>query len=288
MISVLEYLRPEKLDEALRILAGGEHTPVAGGTDLVLQLRDGRPRKVLDLGRLKLDFIRDNGDVIEIGSTMTHTALASDPLIIKSLPALSKASSLVGSLQIRNRGTVGGNIVNASPCADTLPALLLYDAEVVLKSASGTRTVSLSQFVLGPYRTALGPGEILYSIICRKAEAHTGWSYIKLGRRQAVNISRMTLAATIFMNGDGKIGSARLSAGSVFPAPSRIPRVERMLAGQTPSRDLYREAASVVADMMINESGHRWSTPYKKPVLISLLTRALTEAQGKSISGTVS
>ena len=163
----------------------------------------------------------------------------------------------------------------------------VFDAEVVLKSAGATRTVPLSQFVIGPYRTALGPGEILYSIICRKAAARTGWSYIKLGRRQAVNISRMTLAATIFMNGEGKIGSARLSGGSVFPAPSRIPRVERMLAGQIPSRELYREAASVAADMMINESGHRWSTPYKKPVLISLLTRALVEAQGKSKTGAV-
>ncbi|OGC92350.1 MAG: hypothetical protein A2W25_11010 [candidate division Zixibacteria bacterium RBG_16_53_22] len=288
MISVLEYLRPEKLDDALHIMGGGEHTPAAGGTDLVLQLRDGRPRKILDLERLGLDFIRNAGDIIEIGSLVTHAAIASNPLIAKSLPVLSRASSLVGSLQIRNRGTVGGNIVNASPCADTVPALLLYDAELVLKSSGGTRTVPLSQFVLGPYRTSLGPGEILHSIICRKAEVSTGWSYIKLGRRQAVNISRMTLATSIFMNGDGKIGSVRISAGSVFPTPSRIPRIERMLVGRTPSQELYRQAANIAADMMIKESGHRWSTPYKKPVLINLLTRALTEAQSKLIAGMVS
>jgi carbon-monoxide dehydrogenase medium subunit/xanthine dehydrogenase FAD-binding subunit len=218
---------------------------------------------------------------------VTHTAISSSPLIAESLPALARASSLVGSRQIRNRGTVGGNIANASPCADTVPALLLYDAEVVLMSAAGTRRVPLSQFVLGPYKTALGPGEILHSIACKKDSGRVGWSYIKLGRRQAVNISRMTLAVTLESGSGNKIMSARISAGSVFPASSRMPRVEKMLIGEAPSRELYHRAAETAAELMIEESGPRWSTPYKKPVLIALLTRALEEAGIKAGAGRV-
>jgi CO/xanthine dehydrogenase FAD-binding subunit len=278
MISVLEYIRPEGIDEALNRIGSGEYTPIAGGTDLVCQLRDGRPRKIIDLAGLGLDYIRDDGTAIEIGSMATHTDVAGDPQISKWLPALARASSMVGSNQIRNRGTIGGNIANASPCADTVSALLLYDSEVVLLSARGKRAVPISQFVTGPYQTSLKSGEIIHSIICKKEDPRAGWSYIKLGRRQAVNISRMTLAASIALNHDGAIESARISAGSVFPAPSRMESIENFITGHIPSRDLFSEAARLAADLMIEQSGRRWSTPYKEPVLIALLSRAIEKA----------
>jgi CO/xanthine dehydrogenase FAD-binding subunit len=282
MISVELYYRPEDLQEALYMLATGDYTPIAGGTDLIPRMRDGRPRRILELGRLDLDSIRDKGDGIEIGALATHTAVASDSLVTESLPALARACSLVGTQQIRNRGTIGGNIVNASPCADTVPALLLYDADLVFRTPAETRTVPLSHFILGPYATDLRRGELLQSIICKKTVMLNGWSYIKLGRRQAVNISRMTIAATMSIEDGGKIASAKISAGSVFPAPSRMQKIEKMLEGEIGSPALYEAAANAAVDLMIAESGVRWSTPYKKPVLVGLLMRALSETQRRA------
>lgn len=268
------------MGEALDLLSSGEFTPIAGGTDLIPQLRCGKLRRLLDIAGLGLSFVREDGDHIEIGATCTHTQLSTDNIIRKFLPLISRATGLVGSWQIRNRGTVGGNIVNASPCADSVPALLDYDAELVLLSKNGQRTVGLNAFIESPYRTALRPDELLHSVRCRKRQ-YTGHSYIKLGRRQAVNISRMTIAATLFVDSDGIISDIALSGGSIFPAPSRMPDIEKLLDCQRISKSLFENAANIAGDLMIRESGVRWSTPYKKPVLISLIQRALNEASGQ-------
>ena len=201
---------------------------IAGGTDLIPQLRSGQPRSILDIARLCLSFIREDGDFIEIGAACTHTRLSTDNIIGEFLPLVRRATGLVGSWQIRNRGTVGGNIVNASPCADSVPALLNYDAELVLVSKTGRRTVALGAFIESPYHTIIQPGELLHSIRCRKRQ-YSGYSYIKLGRRQAVNISRMTLAVSLLLDGGGLISDIAMSGGSIFPAPSRMPEIEKLL-----------------------------------------------------------
>ncbi len=268
------------MEEALDLLSSGEFTPIAGGTDLIPQLRSGQARRLLDIARLGLSSVRENGDYIEIGAACTHTLLSKDSIVKKFLPLVSRATGLVGSWQIRNRGTVGGNIVNASPCADSVPALLDYDAELVLLSKKGQRTVGLNAFIESPYHTKLRPDELLHSIRCKKRQ-YTGHSFIKLGRRQAVNISRMTIAASLNVNGDGIISDIALSGGSIFPAPSRMPEIEKLLDCQKISKILFENAANSAAELMIRESGVRWSTPYKKPVLISLIQRALNEASGQ-------
>jgi CO/xanthine dehydrogenase FAD-binding subunit len=210
--------------------------------------------------------------------------LSFDILIKEKLPLLYRATGLVGSWQIRNRGTVGGNIINASPCADSVPALLNYDAELVLLSQKGKRTINLNEFTLGPYKTHIKPDELLYSIRCKKQTASSGYSYVKLGRRQAVNISRMTLAATIAKDKNNIITNATIAGGSIFPAPSRMPEIETLLNCQKASYELFEDAANLAAELMIKESGVRWSTPYKKPVLVGLVQRALCEASGISAS----
>jgi CO/xanthine dehydrogenase FAD-binding subunit len=277
MITVTDYSRPFNLEQALDILSSGEYTPLAGGTDLLIIMRDRKARKILDIGALKLNYISDSAGSIEIGAATTHSAIASDGIIQKNLPALGKASSLVGSQQIRNRGTIGGNIVNASPCADTVPALLLYDAKLRLLSRKGERIVPLSDFISESYKTILSRDELAHSIICNRPVKSQWWHYTKLGRRQAVNISRMTIAVSYGMDGN-KIIDPRISAGSVFPKASRIPEIERMLANQTMSKELFESAARKASELMIQESGRRWSTPYKEPVLIGLLTRTLEQA----------
>ncbi len=283
MISVTSYRKPETPNEALDLLSSGEFIPIAGGTDLIPQLRGGKPSQLLDISRLGMSFINDDNNFIEIGAACTHTILSTNNMIKENLPLVSRATSLVGSWQIRNRGTVGGNIINASPCADSVPALLNYDAELTLLSRKGKRTISLGQFVIGPYKTLINPDELLYSIRCHKAVGPSGSSYIKLGRRQAVNISRMTLAATIMRDDKGIIKNAIIAGGSIFPAPSRMNDLEKLLNGQKISEKLFEDAANFAAELMLKESGYRWSTPYKKPVLIGLMKRALHEASGMSV-----
>jgi xanthine dehydrogenase FAD-binding subunit len=282
MMTVTAYRKPGTIEEALDLLSSGDFVPIAGGTDLIPQLRDGRPRKLLDISGLALSFIKEGDDYIDIGPACTHTVLSSNDVINEKLPLLSRATGLVGSWQIRNRGTIGGNIVNASPCADSVPALLDYEAQLALVSRKGKRMIGLNEFIDGPYHTRLRPDELLYSIRCRK-QLSSGFSYIKLGRRQAVNISRMTLAVTMLKDSDNLITAIAVAGSSIFPAPSRMPEIEKLLYFQKTSRDLFEQAANLAADLMIKNSGVRWSTPYKKPVLTALMHRALLEASGSGI-----
>jgi xanthine dehydrogenase iron-sulfur cluster and FAD-binding subunit A len=267
--SVISYSHPQSLAEALNLLAADIYQPIAGGTDLIPQLRFATPVRLLDVGGLGLNVIKDDGDYLEIGAGCSHTLTAENDLVHRYAPLLGIASSMVGSCQIRNRGTVGGNIVNASPCADTVPALLIYDAEVVLESSSGQRTMKLADFTTRPYVTDRKPNELLRAIRCKKNRNTTGHSYIKLGRRQAVNISRMTVAASLGIE-DEIIKDARISGGSVFPVTSRMTELENILSGQKLTSKLIDEAGKFAAELMIKQSGYRWSTPYKEPVLTGL------------------
>ncbi|MFH0778381.1 MAG: FAD binding domain-containing protein [Candidatus Eisenbacteria bacterium] len=302
MNGVLSYCKPATLEEALKLMATGRLTPIAGGTDLLIRTRQGRALDLLDTGRLGLDYVRlvvgsraaakgkkrpgtqwstqrgAQGKTLEIGAACTHTALVESRIVRKHLPLLSEAANLIGSAQIRNRGTVGGNVVNASPSADTIPVLLNYDAELLLVSKSRRRRVKLDSFIEGPYVTRIEPNELLQSIFCECLPQGTGFSFIKLGRRAAVSISRMSVAVLLRINTRGAIDTVRVSASSVFPVTKRIAEVEQILAGKRPSRRLFREAGLLASDVMVKESGVRWSTPYKEPVLSRLLESALEQA----------
>jgi CO/xanthine dehydrogenase FAD-binding subunit len=265
------------------MMAGKEYKPIAGGTDLIPQLRFGKPKDVLDIADLGLNFINGNNGYVEIGAACSHTTIATDKIIKNSIPLVGIASSLVGSRQIRNRGTIGGNIINASPCADTVPALLIYDAELILISKKGRRQIKLSEFTTQPYVTDRTADELLFSILCKKEKLSTGHSYIKLGRRQAVNISRMTVSASVQKSKDNIIKDIRLAGGSVFPVTSRITELENMLIGQKISSKLFEDAGEYAAELMIKKSGYRWSTAYKKPVITGLIKNALEQSvMGKS------
>jgi xanthine dehydrogenase FAD-binding subunit len=273
-----DFVKPSTLEEALDILSSGEFTPIAGGTDLIPQMRQGKKAKLLDLSKLGFDQINLENNTIEIGAAVTHFRLCEDPTINRHLRLLSETCSQVGSAQIRNRGTVGGNIINASPCADSVPTLIAYEAELCLISKKGKRNIKLCCFTKVPYKTDIKPDELLYSIKCNIPKV-TGHSYLKLGRRQAVNISRMTLAVLIAKE-NNTINEVRISGGSVFPVPARFAEVEQMLSGQVISEKLFNDAGKLAADCMLRQSGVRWSTPYKKPVLIGLIARALSKAAG--------
>lgn len=212
------YARPASLAEATHLLAeGGADTAVlAGGTDLIVALRQGKqaPRLVIDIkGVAELrPPISMEGGWMRISATTLMTALKDDRAIRESFPALAEAAAVVGSVQIRNRATLGGNICHASPAADTVPALLVYAAELELRSESGTRRLAIEDFLVGPGRTALRPGELLTHVALRLPPLCPGAAFARLTRRRGVDLATINLACGM----DGA-GTTRLAYGAVGP-----------------------------------------------------------------------
>jgi xanthine dehydrogenase FAD-binding subunit len=281
-----EYLVPESLREACSLLGryGSEACVLAGGTDLLINLKRGEMvrRYVLDVGRIgEMSGIRDEGSHIFIGATTTHTMVAESELIRRESPLLSEAASSVGSVQIRNSGTIGGNIINGSPAADTLPPLIALSAEALVASSTGERSAPVQGLLLGPYRTGLAGDELLVGVRFAKPPHGSGTSFLKLGRRRALSVSRMTVAAVLVLDREGVIEKARICPGAVMPIPSRAVRAEEGLLGLCPGPEVFRKAGEEVAEEMVRVTGIRPSTPYKEPVLMGLVQRALTAAAGR-------
>jgi CO/xanthine dehydrogenase FAD-binding subunit len=283
-----EYLVPENVAELCSLLSlyGSESCILAGGTDLLVRLKRGEisPKVLLDIGRInELSALRDEGSHIFIGAAATHTQIAESPLIKREAPLLSEAASSVGSVQIRNSGTIGGNIVNASPAGDTLPPLIALEAEASIIRQGGERTVPLSSLFSGPYQSALAPDEFLAGIRVLKPLPGSGTCFLKLGRRRALAVSRITLSALLVLDGKGLIQRARICPGAVLPSPRRMGGAEEGLLGLLPDTRLFRKAGQWVAREMVRVTGRRSSTPYKEPVVINLVERALTVASERCL-----
>lgn len=276
-----EYTVPTTLAEATHLLAaaGARARVLAGGTDVLVELRKPSavaPGMVVDIGRIQeLRGIRVAGDEIMIGSLTTHTELLRSDILRDHAPFLWSAAATIGSPQIRNRGTIGGNIMNAAACADTVPPLVALGARLSLQSSAGERQVPISDFFVKPYVTVARSDEILTSIRFPRLPRNARSVFIKLGRRNAVAISRLSVAAVVVQNAGGKIGEARIVPGAVFPVWRRVTEAEQMLVGCSPVRELFVEAGRAVAEAMISFTGHRWSTEYKEPIIAVLVRRAL-------------
>src|SRR4030043_1751316 len=192
-----QYFAPQKIEEALRILSryGNEIKVIAGGTDLLVQYYD-RLYEInhwLDLKNIKeLKDSRINKNQMEIGAMVTHTQLETPEDIKKYFPILSQAAADIGSPQIRNRGTVGGNIVNASPAGDLLAPLMAYDAQFRLLSLQGEKIVPAEEFFIGPKKTILEPAQLLTQVILPLPSERTYGSWIKIGKRKALIIAAIT------------------------------------------------------------------------------------------------
>jgi CO/xanthine dehydrogenase FAD-binding subunit len=228
-----ELKTPASLDEALRLLAGepGVWRPFAGGTDLMVLLEAGRlaHRRFLSLwGLLELRGIAATADAISIGAMTTYAQIQRNDILRAELPMLVEAAGLTGAAAIQNRGTIGGNIANASPAADSLPALLVYEAEIELVSAAGSRRVAYRDFHTGYKTTVMRPEEVIYSIHLPRTTA--GWRQYsrKVGTRKAQAISKVCIAAMAKLDGD-RVKQARIAYGSVAPAPVRAVQTEAIL-----------------------------------------------------------
>jgi CO/xanthine dehydrogenase FAD-binding subunit len=274
-----ELIAPTTLDAVLATLATGGYTPIAGGTELMVALCAGRlPAKPLvSLQYLtELRFIETTPEAYVIGSGTTFSDIRSHAGIGAELPLLSLAASWTGSIANQNRGTLGGNIVNASPAADSPPALLAYGATLTLISATGTRTMPYIDFHLGYKKTALLPGELVQSI-----RVPRGWSGYKtytrkVGCRNAQAISKVALAVLAKIEG-GMVEDIRIGAASLREMPMRCTATEQALLGQTLNAATIAKARVALRSEARPIDDIRSTASYRAAVAANVLEECLRE-----------
>ncbi len=278
-MDVPEYTAPTTLEDALRIKkeVGADARVIAGGTDLILKMRDKvfAPAVLIDLRRTSLDSISLANDVMRLGAYVTQSQLLTSADILKMYPALCDACREFAGPPIRNRGTLGGNIVNASPGADLLPPLLAYDASVVLASTGTERELPLTEFFTGPGQTIMAPDEILTEIRMPVMPSRTASAFIKLGQRRSMAIALVSVAARLTLDEKGVISDARIALGAVAPTPIRAHEAETVLTGSRLSDELIEQAARQAQDTAKPISDVRAREPYRKDMTEVLVRRAL-------------
>jgi CO/xanthine dehydrogenase FAD-binding subunit len=285
-----DYVSFTSLRETLDFLAfqGNESKVIAGGTDLLIKLGTGdvKPKNVVNLLDIaELGKIEIHGNRISIGSIVTHTELERSPILKKFAPVLCRGAGVIGSPQIRNQGTIGGNIGNASPAADTVPALMVLNARLKIISTGGERWVPVADFFLKPHETILAADELIREIEVEKLPENSLLSFQRVTRRKAMDIAQMSVAVILFMDESGeRIREARIAPGSVTPTPVRIKEAEKILEGERPTEDIIEMAAGEVSRIAIDETDLKWLPEYKKPALKGLVVRALRDAlEGRGI-----
>jgi carbon-monoxide dehydrogenase medium subunit len=288
MMNKPNYLAPTTLEDALETLgqqSDGAHI-LAGGTDLVPRMRSRvvEPTLLIDLRLLNLDGIEMTTDGIRIGASATHTDILESDLLAKQCPALCEAAADIAGPPIRNRGTVGGNLVNASPAADLVPPLLVYDAMVVLEKTKSKREFPLVDFFTGPGETVLSQDEILTEIQIPAVPPRTAAKFIKLGKRKAMAVAVVSVSAGLTLDEAGNISQARIALGSVAPTPIRAQKAEATLQEQPPSIELFMEAGQIAKTESSPISDIRASGDYRKK-MVAVLTRRALEAAWLSLGG---
>ena len=280
-----DFYMPQTLKELASIMKEKDGQIVAGGTDVIPGMRRGlfSTECLVDASYIDdLRFIEDQGTRMVIGALTTHQEIVESPVLQETIPSLVEAASTIGCHQTRHRGTLGGNIANASPAADTIPALLTYDAEVRLIHSSGERTLPLDDFLEGPGKTGLERGEIIHSISFVRLKEPWGTAFIKLGLRKGMAISVANAAAALVLDGSGKIADARLALGSVAPTVVRSPGAEALLAGQEPVEDVFHKAAEACLAGIAPISDVRSTEEYRRHSTMVLARRVLATAAAQA------
>lgn len=285
MLSYDHYLMPTTLDAAFDALAAHPGARLlAGATDLLPWAREGRAGDVhlpgiVDVSRIPaLQGVRLDGDRLDIGAATPIGAFENSPLLVLNAPVLARCAIWFADAQLREQATVGGNLVNASPAGDTLPALLAMNAEVVLARREGgaihERRVPLAQFITGATKTVLRPDEVMTRVRFDAVPDH-GSAFEKVGHRRSLVISTVCLAALVKLDWTGRhVDDVRIAIGAVGPVPERLADVEAMLSGHAPTPSLLREAAVRVVDRVRSRSRQ----VYRREVLVNFVERGLVAA----------
>jgi len=283
------YAEPATLDEALRIL--GELGPgagvVAGGTDIVVGARSGKnplPDALVAIHRLaELDSVAGgSSEPLRLGALVTHGSIEASPLLRERYSALADASALVGSPATRHVGTLGGNLCNASPAMEAGSPLLVYGASVELTSGSGSRTLTVEDFLLGPGKSARADGELLTGVSVPVLPERSGSAYVRLEYRRAMEIAVVGAAALVVLDGDGRCAEARIALTAVAPTCLRAGAAEASLAGSEPTPEALAEAARLSADAASPIDDVRAPADYRRAMVPVIVRRALENALARA------
>ena len=276
-----ELIAPGSLAGALDLLASapGEWTPIAGGTELMVAFSAGRlsARKLVNLwGIPDLRFIATTPNSIAIGACTTFLDLRAHAGLAADLPLIAKSASWIGSVANQSRATLGGNLVNGSPAADSSPALLVYDAEIEMVSQRGRRRIPYAEFHTGYKRNAMAPDELLFAVHLPRRFAHHRQYLRKVGTRRAMAISKVALAATTILQ-NGVVTEIRLAAASLAPFPARLYKTEAALLGQPVTKATIQAARRAVLAEAQPIDDIRSTAEYRRRVAANLVEEFLLE-----------
>jgi len=286
------FSSPSSIAEALKLLAqsGSQAKVIAGGTDLVVQMKNKlvTPERVINLLTVpELMGMNRNGRGLRIGALVKHAALENSPLLRDGWGILASAAHKVGSPQVRHLGTLGGNLCNASPAADTAPVLLVLEAEVTSARAEGERRIPLESFFTGPGLTVLKEDEILREIFIPEIPAKSSWAYLKLGRRKSLDLALVSVAVLLTLDSAGGVcRRARVALGAVSPTPIRARKTEKFLEGKKLEEAVILEAGKIAQQECRPISDIRASAEYRKEMVMVILERAIKKSQGIPIPPT--
>jgi carbon-monoxide dehydrogenase medium subunit len=281
-----ELALPESVNDCLQVLAarGAGARPVAGGTDLLPQMKNGvvKPTCVVDLTGVKpLHALTVDASGLRIGAAVTARTVETDPRVRAAYPSVAEAAALLGSVQVRNLATIAGNLCNAAPSADMAPPLLALDAEAVIAGPAGTRRVPLASFFTGVRQTAIGAGELVVEIAVPPAGARSGGQYLRHTPRRELDIAVVGVASQVQL-ADGVCRSARIALAAVAPTPVRATAAERALEGQALTPALIDQAARLAVEAARPISDQRGSADFRRHLVEVLTRRTLTTALARA------
>ena len=285
-----EYVAPKTLEDALRLVErhGDEAKILAGGHSLLplMKLRLAQPRYVIDISRLhNMNYIREENGHIAIGALTTHAEIESSTLLRAKCPLLPETAAVIGDVQVRNRGTLGGSLAHADPAADYPAAALALDMEIIAASTAGTRTIPVREFFLDMLTTALRPGEILSQVRVAPRAPRTGTAYEKL-HQPASGFAIVGVAVKLMLGSGGTVDDVAVGITGLGPKAFRATAVEKALRGKKAAEKLFEDAAHDAAQGIEPLSDLHASAEYRREMAVvhtrRALKRAFARAQGRA------
>lgn len=280
--TAVRYFAPDTIDQALDLLEkhAGNLSILSGGTDLVrdMNLEFEIPTGFLWIGKLGLEYIHHDGGDIHIGAATRMQTAGDSEELRRHAAAVARAAGKIASPPVRSLATIGGNLCNASPGADTACALLALGARVVLTKKSGERILTLEDFFLGPRETALEPDELMTEILVEPTGSREGSAYAKVGRRQAMTLAVLNAASRVKLAAEGQVEDARIAVGAAAPTPLRAKEAEAMLIGKPLSDETIEAAAAKAAEEIKPIDDVHGTAWYRRRLTKVLVARTLREA----------
>ena len=285
----MRYVAPTSVAEVVALLAGDDEARVfAGATDLVPQMRAGRPEPSVAIDLKKIPRLTDvslDDGTWRIGAAAPTADLTGNAALTADLPGLVYAGGLIGSDQIQNRASLGGNLCNASPAADSVPSLVVNDAQAVVAGPGGERTVPVVDVPTGPGRTSLQPGEFVVEFLIDRPPAKTSDAYLRLIPRTEMDIAIVGAAARVSLDGDGNCSAAAVALGAVAPTVVVVPAAAEALIGRPIDDGALAAVAAAASEAASPIDDKRGTVVYRRQVAGVLAKRAVAEAAGRAGNG---